>query len=193
MGESGEILVISWSEVTGEVRFFREAVHGLHAGGIVEVDPVECPVATGSRSVAVKLILADIVNKDVVVSIVVVCDLDLVEGGVRRMNEVGDSMNSKSVPGPCVVSVHVINGGFEERGIVTFFVEHDDAATANFANLDFLSLRRVSSAVFGRGDRLISFATGPAFGGKGVVFGRTCRRGCSSFSRRGLKEEKRKR
>jgi hypothetical protein len=187
MGKSGEILLFGRSEITGEVGLFRKAVQGLHARRVVKVDPVEGPVPASSSSVSINLSCTNIVDKDIVVTIVVVCDLHFVLGWIRRMNQIGDAVDTKGFPSPCVVSIHVVNGGFEERCAAAFFVKHDNATTSNLADLDFLAFGGFRRGGLGRRCGLISLTAGPVFGRKWIGFVRVLLgRGSWRFSRRSL-------
>ena len=154
------------------MRLFGEAVHGLHAVGVVEVDPVVRPVATGLGSVPLELGGWNVVEKDVVVACVVVGDLALVLGLVRRMNLEADLVDAEGFFGPFVVGIHVVESWFDEGSAVPFLVEHEDAAAADLAHLDFLALGGVPRVGLGGREPLGAFAAAPPFRMGGRVGGR---------------------
>jgi len=184
-----QILLVGGSEVTREVSLFRKPVHGLHARGVVEVDPIVGPVAAGSGSVAVEFRGHNIVNEDSVIAIVVVGDLALVLGWIGGMNLVADFVDAKGLFGPLVMSVHVIKSGLDEGGAAALLVEHEDAAAAHLANLDFLAFRRILGVDFGRGEAFCASAAAPPLwidrDGRLGSFGR--RGGGSAIGGRGLR------
>ena len=125
-------------------------VHGLHVGGVVEMDPVVCPVAPGSRSVSVSLGRRNVMQKDNVVAIVVVGNLGFVCIGFIRVDKETGLVDAECFLGPFVVCIHVVESGLEEGSVAAFLVEHDNAATLNHADLDFFAFRGVMSVGFGR-------------------------------------------
>lgn len=100
-------------------------------------------------------------EKDDVVAGVIVGALSLVCIGFIGVDLKTGFVDAKGFFSPFVMCVHVVKGGLEEGCVGAFLVKHDDASTANFADLDFFALRGIMGVGLGWGVSSFAFSAAP--------------------------------